>query len=235
MQNDELSKIAIQWVKENKKKLFKQFCDPEIYLSSERPFTIFMAGTPGAGKTEFSQSLINELDEKIVRIDADEIRELMRPIGYDGSNSEVFQRAAVKAVNWLYDFALDNKHSQSVLLDGTFAYGNWRENVERSLHHGRRVEIYYLYQDPLVAWNFVNARKLNNGRVVPKNVFIESYQLSIENVKKAKQVFGDNIVIYFAANNYEKSVEKIEIDVKNIENLLPKLYTKDELENQLHD
>mgnify|MGYP001462573950 CR=1 FL=1 len=65
----------------------------------------------------------------MVRIDADDIRELMREVGYNGANAEQFQHAATKGVNILYDEVLRKKYS--AILDGTFAYGNWRENIER--------------------------------------------------------------------------------------------------------
>ena len=231
--NTQLSLRAKQWIRENRKKLISEFCNPEIYPPSDNPITIFMAGTPGAGKTEFSITLIETFGGSFVRIDADEIRERMRPLGYDGLNAELFQEAANKGVNVLFDHA-NRKGGQNVVLDGTFAYGNWRENVERSLDHGRTVEIYYLHQDPLVAWDFVQKRQAEHGRAVPVDVFVRSYRQSIENVQKAIELFGKNVTVYFAKNNYTKTVESIAVDVHNIEKLLGKRYTEDELKELLH-
>lgn len=186
-----------------------------------------MAGTPGAGKTEFSKSLISTFDRQMVRIDADDIRDMMREIGYDGSNAPSFQRAVGNAVNNLYGSVLQNK--QSVLIDGTFAYGNWRVNIERSLNDGRLVELYYLYQDPSVAWEFVKIRRQKQGRHVPKEVFIEDYFAALENVNEAKKIFAGDLTVYFAKNNYKKDLEYIKIDVQDIDKLVPKLYTREEL------
>ena len=122
---------ALQWLRENMKRLKRECCDEELFPSEKHPVTIFMAGTPGAGKTGFSKSLIDALDTPIIRLDADEIREQMREIGYTGDNAHCFQRAAGNAINNLYSHAISK--GQSALLDGTFAYGNWRENIERSL------------------------------------------------------------------------------------------------------
>ena len=192
-----------------------------------------MAGTPGAGKTEFSKSLIEAFDKPIIRIDADEVRERMRSIGYTGDNAHCFQRAAGNAVNNLYGHALAKK--QSALLDGTFAYGNWRENIERSLGKSRLVEIYYLYQDPLMAWGYVEKRRQNQGRAVPRDVFINDYKVSMQNVKAAKEIFGSKITLYFAKNNYEKSLEYIKIDVQDIDSYLPELYNITDLRKALVD
>ncbi len=228
-----LSAQAKQWVRENRKKLIAEFCNPDVYPTSDHPVTVFMAGTPGAGKTEFSVTLIETFGGNFVRIDADEIRERMRPFGYNGLNAEIFQEAANKAVNQLFDFA-NRKGGQNVLLDGTFAYGDWRGNVQRSLNNGRRVEIYYLHQDPSVAWQFVIKRQAESGRVVPLEVFIKSYQASIDNVQKAIEVFGVDITVYFAKNNYTKTVEYIAVDVDDIEKLIGKRYTETDLKELLH-
>jgi predicted ABC-type ATPase len=227
----DLSKAADQWVRSNRKKMITQFCG-EDFEPQKKPVTIFMAGTPGAGKTEFSVKLLNLFGNNMVRIDADEIRELMRGIGYNGANAEEFQHAATKGVNVLYDYVLSKKYS--AILDGTFAYGNWRENIDRSLQKGRIIEIYYLYQDPLIAWDYVKIRESRQGRAVPLDTFVYAYEESLRNVQKAKSVFADNLTVYFAKNNYIKDVEYVEVDVNDIENQLPVKYTKQELKDLLN-
>ncbi len=230
---EKLRAKADQWVRANRKKLIHDICNPKNIVPVDNPVTIFMAGTPGAGKTEFSVNLIQSFGGNFVRIDADEIREMMRTIGYTGANSQLFQKAAAKAVNILFDHA--NKSGQNVLLDGTFAYGDWKLNVQRSLDKHRKVEIYYLYQDPLIAWEYVLRRKeKEGGRVVPEDVFVQSYQQSVKNVQSAKDIFGDKITLYFAKNDYTKRVESIKVDVANIEKLLPKTYTSNDLKDAIN-
>jgi len=99
-----------------------------------------MAGSPGAGKTEVSKRLIEEFENKPVRIDADEIRQMFD--GYTGTNAHIFQSACTMGVNKLYDYALERRFN--VILDGTFAYAKALENVGRSLCRNREVRIYYL-------------------------------------------------------------------------------------------
>jgi len=222
-----LQQLSKQWVRENKKKLISEFCHNEKFPSYKKPLTIFMAGSPGAGKTEFSISLLQEFDEKFVRIDADEIREKMRHMGYAGTNAPVFQTATTKAVNILFDSA--NKKGQNVLLDGTFTYSGWKDNVERSVNKGRYIEIYYLHQDPVVAWNFVKERESKQGRAVPKEVFIDAYLRSAKNVNRAKDLFGSRITVNFVKNNYQKSVKEIVVDVVHIDDSLTEMYNRAKL------
>lgn len=75
----DLSNDAKIWVRKNKKFLRSKFASPDVYFPSDDPLTFFMAGSPGAGKTEYSKGFIEHLEKeekgmKIVRIDADEIR-----------------------------------------------------------------------------------------------------------------------------------------------------------------
>lgn len=80
MINQTISEQAVNYVKLHDKELVEQFASLKNYPSSTNPQAIFMAGCPGAGKTEFSKGWIEEFNKdepeaKIVRIDADEIRE----------------------------------------------------------------------------------------------------------------------------------------------------------------
>ena len=59
--NDEelkLSEEAFRWIKTNYKKIIRKFADTAEYVADVFPTTLFMAGSPGAGKTEISKRLI---------------------------------------------------------------------------------------------------------------------------------------------------------------------------------
>src|SRR3989344_455976 len=150
-----LREEAIIFVKTNRPLLIEKFAAPSLYKSTPHPVSLFMAGSPGAGKTEVSQGLIKRFQNAPVRIDADEIRSLCP--GYTGTNAHVFQKAATKGVHMLFDYAL--KNDLNCILDGTFAYAGAIENIRRSLEHGRIVEIWFVYQDPLKAWEFTKVRE----------------------------------------------------------------------------
>jgi len=140
-----LSEQATQYIKQNKKILFEKFANEELFKSVDSPSSFFMAGSPGAGKTEFSKRFLSRhIEEKkernsdynVIRIDADDIREILP--GYTGSNSHLFQSAVSLGVNELYSFVLKKKIN--VLVDGTFSSEKYAmQNIERSLKRGRFV------------------------------------------------------------------------------------------------
>ena len=60
MSEDEIkiSESAKEFVKQNKQKIIGKFTNPTIYKPVSTPISLFMAGLPGAGKTEVSKSLV---------------------------------------------------------------------------------------------------------------------------------------------------------------------------------
>jgi 2-phosphoglycerate kinase len=55
----------------------------------------------GVGKTEIA-TFLKEIDNNILHIDTDEIREFFRLICYDGQNSDIFQKASSKGFSELF-------------------------------------------------------------------------------------------------------------------------------------
>jgi len=145
-----LSDDAYSFIKkgENKKKIWKKFAGDQYYKDNE-PFTYFMAGAPGSGKTEIVRNYLADIFNNCIVADADEIRNLLPQ--YNGKNSHKVQRAASKGVDILYDGAL--KHGYNIIVDGTFAlkYEKCEENIRRSLNKNRGVVIFYLYTNPRIA------------------------------------------------------------------------------------
>lgn len=221
---------AERYIKDHKQELIKLFADPDVYRSDEHPLSLFMAGSPGAGKTEVSKRLIDQFEgNPPVRIDADEIRPLFP--NYTGGNSHIFQSACTIGVHKLFDYVID--HNFNVILDGTFAYGRAMDNIERSLKHGRRVIVWYLYQDPIVAWKFAKIREIEEGRRVPKDVFISAFVRAQENANLAKVQFGQAIELNMIIKDFEKDTEEILLKIDSIDKYLPRVYSKEELENIL--
>lgn len=222
---------SILFIKKNKKLLCDKFANLDKYPSTDRPFSIFMAGSPGAGKTEFSISFIRNLinvDDKIkvVRIDADEIRKII-PY-FTGKNSFLVQSAAALGVEKLFDHIQDKK--QNVIVDSTFAdYKIAYSNVRRALEKNRRVGIIYLYQDPLIAWDFTKKREIMEGRYVPKNTFIDSFFGAKDNVNKIKLEFNKRVMLSLVIKNFENKVEKTHLNIDNIDNYLKISYNKESL------
>lgn len=216
---------AVRWVKANVKELIKKFCNPSECIPDSHPITLFMAGSPGAGKTEVSKQLIRRFTQKPVRIDADEIRSLCP--GYTGADAHVFQEAATKGVHILYDYAL--RKGINIILDGTFAYGNALDNIERSLKRGRKVEVYFIYQDPLQAWDFTKKREEIERRNVSKEVFIKSSVRARHNVNAAKEKFGNKLELNLLIKDFETDFEQLELNIDKIDPYLKQVYSEDEL------
>ena len=61
---------AISFARSHKKAIARRRTDRAIYPSEQDPVSVFMAGSPGAGKTEASIALVNLFaDTAILRID----------------------------------------------------------------------------------------------------------------------------------------------------------------------
>jgi len=223
-----ISEDAIEFVKRNKKLIINKFVDGSGQKTFQIPVSFFMAGSPGAGKTEFSKNFIGLVEKflsqklvelghagpfTIVRIDGDEIREMLP--GYTGDNSHLFQGAISVGVNKLYDYVLDKKFN--VLVDGTFSNEKYAiENIKRSLDKNRMVNILYVYQDPLKAWELTKAREAKEGRMITLNLFVEEFFLAKENVNKVKKIYGNKIQVDFIQRDFEKEIYKYEININNV-------------------
>jgi len=225
------SESAKKFIKENKDLLFEKFASSKIYQPNENSISLFMAGSPGAGKTEYSKRFLERFNSKIVRIDADEIREIIPQ--YNGANSDVVQGAASIAVDILYSYVLRSKYD--LLLDGTFAkFEIVYRNIERSINKNREVVIHYIYQDPIVAWRFTKKREKLEGRKVPKKVFIESFFNAKNNVVKIKSIFKNRVKVYLVIKDYSNNIKESYLDV-HIDSYLKTKYSKKRLNEILKD
>lgn len=219
-----------RWVKANKREIVQRFIGDKVE-STEKPFTIFMAGSPGAGKTEISKRFISSFKEVnsesfVARIDPDDIREIIP--GYNGSNSYLFQGAVSLGVEKLYDYVLSKKIN--AVIDGTLAiYDVADKNISRSIKRNRDVSIFYIYQDPVKAWEFTKAREMIEGRNIPKEAFIESLFSAKDNVNKLKKMYGKKLTIFLIIKDFENNTEKSHFNISNIDNYLKINYTKKSL------
>ena len=170
-----------------------KFTDIETYLPDLHPSSVFMAGSPGAGKTEASISLLDVIKQRkgnlhVLRIDPDEFRSVFED--YTGNNAWLFQPAVSILVSAILDVAL--KQNQSFVLDGTLSnFKIANENISRSLKRNRYVQLLYVYLSPEKAWEFVQAREKKEGRKIPPDRFIEQYFMARQNVNQLKQIYGN--------------------------------------------
>lgn len=235
---DELVSIeAYEWVKSNPDVLIDaiagRYKDPQ-----EGRVSVFMAGAPGAGKTEFSRCLIRDvfgLDTKlIVRIDPDEIR-LKIPV-YIPGKAELFNRATIKGVDIIVDHCFKEKFNKSFLLDGTLSNRVVaKKNIDRALDRKRKVLIYYVYKDPIIAWDFTQKREKVEGRNIPKESFINHYFGSIETINAIKEEYGNKIqvdLVQLSVSNPNAPAitdYKLSLNITSVDGYIKTRYSKDQL------
>ncbi len=212
---------ANAYAQAHRKEIAAQLTDPDAYVPEEQPVSVFMAGSPGAGKTEASLALLAQYGDKVLRIDPDELRE--RIPGYAGHNAALFQRAVSTLVNRVLDMAF--KQSQTFLLDGTLTnYDIATKNIERSLDKGRLVQLLYVYQEPKQAWEFVQAREALDGRRVPPEQFIHQYFEARRVVNKLKTNFGRSISVDLLLKNIDGTNRTYHDNVDRIDGHVPEKY-----------
>ena len=226
---------AIEWVKKHKQEIKSRFASVGDFPPVENPFSVFMAGAPGVGKTEVFKSFIEvyyriDSNNKIVRVDTDEIRELIP--GYKGANAPLLQRAAALGIEYVIDSCHIN--SQNIFIDTTFGLlEKAQSNIKRALGRNRKTGIFYLYQDPLISWDFTRKREALEGRVVPVEFFVDSLFSAKQNVNKIKSIFGNkiNLSVLILDENHNITFSRFNVD--GVDNYVKIPYTKEELFERL--
>lgn len=236
MTDEEICEAAIEFAKRNKKGIAQEFTDIKVYKPHLNPISVFMAGSPGAGKTELSKNLIEifakRTERRVIRIDADDLRP--RIPGYTGRNSALVQGAASLIVEKIHDLAL--KQNQTFIFDGTFShYDKAIENIERSLKKQRTVFVFYVYQKPEIAWKFTQAREAQEGRNVPKSAFVKQFCGARETVMKIREHYSDDKVLVFLVkkdyeHNITEDIVEIESEGPQLDEYIQECYTREVLE-----
>ena len=218
---------AMSFARLHKKTIAKRRTDRALYPPEQDPVSVFMAGSPGAGKTEASIALVNLFaDTAILRIDPDELRSEFS--GYAGGNAWIFQNGVSILVEKILDCAFDQR--QSFVLDGTFSNIDVaRKNVERSLRKGRFVQILYVYQNPLLAWEFVKAREELEGRRIRPEHFIDQYFAARDVVNTLKLEYGSDVHVDLLIKHIDNSGRLYKAGVDKIDYHIPEQFTRADL------
>lgn len=177
---------GIDWMAEFLKwQLIQEWLD-KYKIKSGEISAIFLAGAPGAGKTEFIES-ISALKEwqRFVVLDTDIYRSLFE--GYSGSNAHEFQQYASRVMDKLFSFCMNN--GLRVIMDGTFAAKGSKidENIAQCVRHKRLFSIVLIYQDATISYLYTKIREMKQIRHVPREEFIKKYFASIDNVFRIAQ------------------------------------------------
>ena len=161
---------AKQWVKnkDNQNKVV------ELFFKSKKPtkgkLAIFMAGIPGAGKTEFTSNAIIEASPELISIEHDQLVEYIT--GYRPEAYYKYRKAGSTLVTRIFEDCLKNGYA--FVFDGTLSHENGIKNINKCLGHGYSVVVVYIRQDAKMAWELTQARELVKKRAIAKNGFIET-------------------------------------------------------------
>ncbi|MDE2041181.1 MAG: zeta toxin family protein, partial [Patescibacteria group bacterium] len=76
-EDEKIKRVAEEFARAHRKQIAKEHTDPAKYIADDIPTSFFMAGSPGAGKTEYSRNFLTlleaQLNHRVIRIDADEL------------------------------------------------------------------------------------------------------------------------------------------------------------------
>lgn len=158
------------------------------------PIAIVMAGIPGAGKTEFLDTLSELLKSsdlgEFIRIDLDEIVTVYP--GYTPKTDTQFRSQGNLAVAKCVDVAKDGRYN--MMIDGTFAGSSEVsiKNVQRLIDAGYIVRMYFMHDEVETSWAYTQAREKLTSRGINRAGFEKATKNVIENLKKARIIFGAN-------------------------------------------
>jgi len=217
MQNKvDIEKQAIKYLKENKELLFSSYLDK--YFPMDEKVAYFTAGPSGAGKTEFIQQFL-EVEQNLLHLDIDTIRSFFASIGYDGSNSDIFQKPASWGVQFLFDEAIKERNLSLVVDSNLSHFQTAKENMVKLLKQNYKIEIFYVYNDLEKCFLYTKKRESVTNRTVPEDVFFKSVVKSRSTTYEIKKLFAKNITLNVIDKRDDSYYE--DIDCQQFKEIIP--------------
>lgn len=220
-----------EWVRKHKKLFARKLIRDAGVERSGEPTAIFMAGLPGAGKTEFAKNLIKNLGVKVIRLDMDEIAAQIE--SYSPQKADKFRVGASALLNRTFDKVVIGGYD--FVMDGTFGGTSAVRNIDRVVKHGYAVKVIYVYQNPAVAWQYTLAREKIEHRAINMQGFVDSYFRTIGNLHGLKE-HGEAVKVDIVVKNDSNSVKewRRNISVKDIDHIVKFEYNEKELKEKLY-
>jgi len=215
--DEEAISQSIQYLNNNKKTFLQKYTKDIKPLNSK--IAMFTAGMSGVGKTELAK-FFKEQNSNLLHIDTDEIREFFRPIGYDGQNSNLYQKVASRDFSELFTYAL--KNDLSLIMDSNFANIEMaKQNIGRLIKKSYEIDIFYLYDYEQLCFEYAQRREIVTHRKVPKDVFLRSNTESYKTVLAIKELFKEQVTInFFDKRENDKNDIYNNIEAKTIKDLI---------------
>ena len=203
--NDTIEK-ASQWMQENKEYILEKIVTERNPRDAKE--CIFMAGSPGAGKTETVRRL--KLKETFTILEADEIRVLnpyyQKTTETQKGNAHLIQKAASIGLEHCRKYCIEN--GIAFVQDTTLSNRGSVDLIKKLSNANWNMTIFYIYQDPEKAWQFTKAREEIEGRSVPKESFAESFTGIIHNIEKIQQKYPSIRILVTTKNGMETTGQK---------------------------
>ena len=220
-----------EWARKNKKLFANRVVTAAGVQPHDEPAAFFMAGLPGAGKTEFTESLISDLKLKAVRIDMDEIATQID--GYQPQEAHAFREAATDVLNAVFDRATHRR--VDFIMDGTFRSSKAINNLRRCAEKGYHIKLFYVHQEPLPAWEFTVTREKVEKRHIDKAGFIDSYFEIFDNLKAIEENNIPNLTLDFVVKDKTNKIGRWHenIQISEIDELIGEHYNRGYLERIL--
>lgn len=184
---------AKKWVKNKKNRsavLAKFFKD---FPHTTTKIAFFMAGIPGAGKTEFAEQVIRDGLPLLIPIEHDKLVEYID--GYKPGDYYNYRKAGSTLVTEVFNTCLKNGYG--FIFDGTLSHENGIRNVKKALKAGYAVYIVYIIQDTQVAWELTQARELVKKRAIEKRGFLETCGKINQSLQNIFRTFKDRPTFNF--------------------------------------
>ena len=220
------------WVKNHKKTFTKRFIrESGAQPNPDKPSCIFMAGLPGAGKTEFTKTIISESKIRVVRIDMDEIAEHIE--SYRPQEADKFRLGASILQTEIFNRC--KKEYYPFIMDGTMSHEITLNCIGACVRKGYHVKVTYIKQDPKLAWRFTKAREKVEKRGISKDGFITSYANTINNLLKLNE-YPEVLVDIIIKDKHNKPGERItDIPTNELDKFIKIEYNIKELERLLEN
>ena len=208
-EDEEIIARAVQWAQKKKDFVLEKTVSEENRRSAKE--CIFMAGLPGAGKTETVRRL--ELKKTFTVLEADEIR-LLNPeyrgtTDHEKGNAHLIQKATSIGLDYCRKYCVE--HEIAFVQDTTLS-NRGSIDLIRKLHNKEwDVTIIFVSQDPLRAWEFAKERERKEGRNVPMESFAESLANIVDNLQRIRDKYpGVRIKVALKEGRSMKKIVTVE-------------------------
>lgn len=152
------------------------------------------------------------MEKNLVHLDIDNVRTFFTSVGYNGSNSDIFQKPASWGVQFLFDEAIKTRNLSLAIDSNLSHFQTAKENMIKLLKQNYKVEIFYVYNDLEKCFLYTKKRESVTNRTVPENVFFTSVVQSRNTTFEIKKLFSNDITLNVIDKRDNSYYENISFD-----------------------